>query len=175
MVAHVTRGDCGRNVKLVECVLLNVQLLQVWYTDLHLLSRTDVADLHVHDVLAVRIDLSIYSLLSLTDGLFVFFLGLFLLFHHSLNSLVSKLGHKPVNTSFGVNREAKVNFQELFSRIEIFLLKSDTCQAIGDLDVVINMFERHRDMCLWHDVSNNVRISKITSTFFELVAEWLKN
>jgi hypothetical protein len=119
---HITWRNGRRHVKLIKSVLYNGELLQIWNSDSDLLSRANFADLKVKDVFAVGINFSIGSLLTLFDGLLVFFFSLFFLFDHSFYPLVTELSHIIVNTGIWMDGEAKLNFKKLFSGVDVLLL-----------------------------------------------------
>lgn len=154
-------------MQLVKCVLFDGQLLQVRYCYFELFSRSEVADFHVHDVLAVLVDFCINCLFSLLNGLFVLFLGFFFLFYDSLDSFVSKLGNKFVDTGFGVNGEGEVNLKVLLGWIEILLLESGTDKSIGDFDIVVDVLERNGGVGIGLDILEKSGVSDITTASFE--------
>lgn len=131
---------------MIKRILLNVQLLQVWNTYFDLLCRANITDLHVHDVFAVGVNLGINCLFSLLHSLLVFFLGFLLLFDDPFDSFVIEFSDKSVNAGFGIDRETELQLKELVGRVDVFLLKCYACQSVGDLNVVVDMFQRHSDM-----------------------------
>jgi len=127
-------------VELIKSVLLDVQLLQVRNADFYFFTRPDVPDLHVHDVLAIGVDLRVHCLFSFLDGLLVLLLGLFFFLDCSFDSFVSELSHKFVDAGFWIDGETELNFEEFISRVDIPLFKGDTRKSISDLDVIFNVF-----------------------------------
>ena len=139
-------------MELLKCVLLDIQLLQVRNADPDFLCWPHIPDLHVHDVLAVWVNLCVNCLLAFLDGLLILIFGLLFFLDDSFNPFIAELSNEFVNASIGVDGKAELDLKEFVGGVDVLLLESDACKSIGDFDVVIDVLERHGDMIVRFDV-----------------------
>ena len=132
--------------------------MQVRNTDLDFFVRTHITDLHVHDVFAVGVDLSVNGLFALLHCFIVLFLGLFLLLDDAFDPFVAELGHESVNAGLGVDGEAELDFQELLSWVEVLLFKGDAGKSIGHFDVIGNVFKGHSNYTVGFHIGDEMII-----------------
>ena len=103
---HVARRNVAHEVKLIEHIATQSQLLQVLYFYLNLFLGSNVAYPQVHDILALRGNLTISGLLSLLDSLCILSLSFFFLLNNSFNPSWTIASHKLINTGIIMNGES---------------------------------------------------------------------
>ena len=138
----VSWGNSGGDLKSEECVLAYFHLLQEGNLYLKFSMRRNVSNLQVHYVKSLLMKFAESNLFSL----FFCFLKLFprylFFFHHSFNLHIFELSNKLVDGRFGIDWERVFNSQKFICRVLVSLRKVNMKEAIDDLELIVNMFER---------------------------------
>lgn len=125
----------------IESVEANVHFLQEGNGDSELSFRGDVADLQIQDVFAIGVQSSDHCLLAFALGLLELLLGFLLFLYNPFDDDIVKLNHELVDGGLGADGERVVDFEELVSRIFVFLLQGDLDQTVDDFKVVVDVLE----------------------------------